>query len=52
MNKVFLTGRLTKDIEVRYTQSKKAVTSFTVAVEKFRQRRSGFYLMRCVELDG
>jgi single-strand DNA-binding protein len=32
MNKVILHGRLARDVEVRYTQSGKAVTSFTVAV--------------------
>ena len=34
MNKVVLIGRLTKDPEVRYTQSGKAVASFTVAVDR------------------
>lgn len=34
MNKAIITGRLTKDVEVRYTQSGKAVASFTVAVDK------------------
>lgn len=33
MNHVILTGRLTKDPETRYTNSKKAVTSFTLAVD-------------------
>jgi len=33
MNLVILSGRLTKDPEIRYTNSKKAVASFTVAVE-------------------
>jgi len=39
MNKVVLIGRLTKDPEVRYTQSGKAVASFTVAVDR-RNRRA------------
>ena len=34
MNKVILAGRLTRDPEVRYTQSGKAVASFTVAVDR------------------
>ena len=34
MNKVSLAGRLTRDPEVRYTQSGKAVASFTVAVDR------------------
>lgn len=36
MNHVILTGRLTKDPEIRYTDSKKAVTSFTLAVDDGR----------------
>ncbi len=32
MNKVILVGRLTRDPEVRYTQTGKAVASFSVAV--------------------
>lgn len=34
MNKVSLIGRLTKDVEVRYTQSNTAVASFTLAVNR------------------
>ncbi len=34
MNKVILAGRLTKDPEIRYTQTAKAVTSFTLAVNR------------------
>ena len=34
MNHVVILGRLTKDIEVRYTQSQKAFTNFTVAVNR------------------
>lgn len=33
MNVVILTGRLTRDPEIRYTKTKKAVASFTVAVD-------------------
>ena len=33
MNKVHLIGRLTRDPEVRYTQSGKAVAKFTLAVD-------------------
>lgn len=35
MNKVILVGRLTKDPEVRYTQTGKVVASFTLAVDKY-----------------
>ena len=34
MNRVILVGRLTKDPELRYTQSGKGVASFTVAVNR------------------
>ena len=34
MNKVVLIGRLVRDPEVRYTQSGKAVASFTLAVDR------------------
>ena len=34
MNQVMLIGRITKDIEVRYTASQTAVTSFTLAVDR------------------
>lgn len=34
MNQVNLTGRLTKDVEVRYTQSGKAIGSGTIAVTR------------------
>lgn len=32
MNKVTLTGHMTKDCELRYTKSQKAVATFTIAV--------------------
>ena len=34
MNKVILIGRLTRDPELRYTQSNQAVCNFTLAVDK------------------
>ncbi len=34
INRVALTGRLTKDIEIRQTNSNKTVGSFTIAVNK------------------
>ena len=34
MNSVQLIGRITKDLEVRYTPSQMAVTSFTLAVDR------------------
>ncbi len=37
MNQIIIIGRLTRDPEVRYTQSEKAVCSMTVAVDRPRQ---------------
>ena len=34
MNKAILIGRLTKDPEIRYTQSGKAVATFTLAIDR------------------
>ena len=34
MNKVVLIGRLTRDPELRYTQSGKAFATFTLAVDR------------------
>lgn len=34
MNKTFLLGRLTKDVELRHTQNETAVASFTIAVNR------------------
>ena len=38
MNKVILSGRLARDPEVRYTQSGKAVASFSIAVDRNMKR--------------
>lgn len=35
MNKVILVGRLTRDPEIRYTQTGKAVGRFTLAVDRY-----------------
>lgn len=37
MNKVVLIGRLARDPETRYTQDQKAVTRFTLAVNRIRK---------------
>lgn len=42
MNHVTLMGRLTADPEVRYTQSGKAVASFTLAVNRGRSDATDF----------
>ena len=39
MNKISLIGNLTRDPEVRYTQTGKAVATFTLAVNKAGQRQ-------------
>ena len=41
MNKVILIGRLTKDPELRYTQSGSAVCNFTLAVDRPFTSQSG-----------
>lgn len=38
MNKVFLIGRLTKDIDLRYTVSNTAIARFTLAVNRPKQK--------------
>lgn len=37
MNKVILTGRLTRDIELRYTNGQMAVAKFTLAVDRIKK---------------
>ncbi len=41
INKVVLVGRLTRDVELRYTNSGTAVASFSLAVERNFTNRSG-----------
>lgn len=41
INRVVLTGRLTKDPELKYTQSGVAVASFTVAVDRQYRNQAG-----------
>ena len=43
MNKVILIGRITKQIELKTTQSGKSVASFTLAVNKDRKNADGNY---------
>ena len=38
MNSVFISGRLTRDPEVRYTESQMAIAKFTVAVDRGKGR--------------
>ncbi len=41
MNKVILTGRLTKDPDIRYTTSDKSVASFSLAVDRRHSSEQG-----------
>lgn len=43
MNKVFLIGRLTRDPELRYTDSNVAVAGFTLAVNRDYKNQNGEY---------
>lgn len=47
MNTVILTGNLTRDIELKYTQSGKAVANFTLAVAD-RFNKENTYFLDCV----
>lgn len=44
MNKVFLLGRLTRDPEIRTTQSGKITTEFTLAVDRFPGSKDADFL--------
>jgi single-strand DNA-binding protein len=41
LNRVILIGRLTRDPELRYTPNGNAVTSFALAVDRFRTNQAG-----------
>lgn len=43
MNKIILIGRMTKDIEIRYTQNQKEVGSFDLAVNRNYKNSNGEY---------
>lgn len=48
MNKIILTGRLTKDPEIRYTVDELAIASFTLAVDrKNRKKETDFFAVKC-----
>ena len=42
MNSVQLIGRLTRDPELRYTQSQKAVCKFTIAIDRGKDKGADF----------
>lgn len=41
LNKIFLQGRMTRDVELRHTQSGTAVASFTIAVDRDFKNQNG-----------
>lgn len=43
MNKITLIGRMTKDIEIRYTQNQKEVGNFDLAVNRNYKNSNGEY---------
>ncbi len=43
MNKVLLIGNLTKEVEVRYTQSGLAIAHFTLAINREMKKKDGTY---------
>lgn len=51
MNKVTLHGRLAKDVEMRYTNTGKAVASFTVAVNGYGKDAKAEFIP-CVAWEG
>jgi single-strand DNA-binding protein len=54
LNKIVIQGRLTKDVELRRTQSGKAVASFTLAVNKDYKNEQGGYdadFIECVAFE-
>lgn len=47
LNTISISGRLTKDVELRYTQSEKPVASFTLAVDR-DGRDAGCDFINCI----
>ena len=43
MNKIILTGRLTKDLELRYTENNKAIGTFSIAINRDYKNDNGEY---------
>lgn len=50
LNEITVMGRLTKDVDLRYTQNEKAVASFTVACERDRGEKQTDFI-DCVAWD-
>ena len=45
MNKVVLTGRVTRDIVLKYTTTQKAVAQFTLAVERRKKDEMADFIL-------
>lgn len=43
MNKIILIGRLTKDLELRYTENNKAIGTFSIAINRDYKNENGEY---------
>ena len=50
MNKVCLTGRITKDLDIRKTQSGKSVLEFHIAIQRDRKNQNGEYLVDFIKV--
>ena len=48
MNKVILMGRMTRDLELKYTQSGKAVGQFSLAIDKYVNGEKSADFINCV----
>ena len=48
MNRVILTGRLTKDPEIRFTQQQKAIANIGIAVDRWKE---GVDFFNCTAFD-
>ena len=51
LNKIIIQGRLTKDVELRYTKNEKPVASFTLAVDR-DGKDTGTDFINCVAWNG
>lgn len=50
MNKAFFMGRLTADPDIRYTNDKKPIARYSIAVDRISREKGADYI-RCVAFD-
>ena len=43
MNKIIISGNLTKDVELKHIDGEKCVANFTIAVKNFRRKNTDFF---------